>query len=145
MFDFSISAEAGTKIAEIFFDSAIHNPVAVLYEHADPKHLFDEVKTSVQSGMATKEEISSIARARFAEIADQLTSTLMVAARQRSEFEPEHLINVGTITLVLSPYLARLLNGYCLGFKNGCFYLYGADDKPHTLLSLTRWKEQGLE
>jgi hypothetical protein len=133
---FSVNEAASMEIRRILRQSTYRDPVARLYERADPGQLFDEVKAVLMEGTTTKVDVEAIARKRFAEVGDQLESALMVGACERADFRPEDLCEANGITFALGPAFIALLREYCLTFEDGRFALRSADNVAHTLRSL---------
>ncbi|OGB22631.1 MAG: hypothetical protein A3I66_12410 [Burkholderiales bacterium RIFCSPLOWO2_02_FULL_57_36] len=138
MSTFSINEAALTEIQHIFRQSKCRDPVARLYESADPGHLFDEFKTELLKKTQTAEDLGAMGRKRFEEVGDQLKSSLMVGACERTDFQPKDLCDVNGITLVMGFGVAEMLREYCLTFEDGRFLFRGADNVAHTLRSLAK-------
>jgi hypothetical protein len=135
---FSINEAALTEIQRIFRQSKCRDPVARLYEWADAGHLFDEVKTVLLERTKTTEDLEVMGKRRFAEVGDQLKSSLAVDACERTDFRPEDLREVSGVTLVMGSGVPEMLREYCLTFEDGRFLLRGADNVVHTLRSLAK-------
>jgi len=133
---FSINEAASMEIRRILRQSGYRDPVARLYERADSGHLFDDVKRVLLGGTKPKEDVETMARKRFAEIGDQLKSSLAISASERADFHPEDLCEANGITFALGPAFIALLREYCLTFEDGRFALRSADNVAHTLRSL---------
>lgn len=137
MSEFSIDEAALREIQRIFRQSKCRDPVARLYERADPGHLFDEVKKALLEGKST-EDVGALGKRRFEEVGDQLKSTIAVGACERADFQPEDLREVNSITFVMGPGVPEMLREYCLTFEDGLFLLRGADNMAHTLRSIAK-------
>jgi len=135
---FSINETALTEIQRIFRQSKCRDPVARLYETADPGHLFDEVKTALLEATKTTEDLDAMGKRRFEEVGDQLKSSLAVGACERTDFRTEDLREVNGITFVMGLGVPEMLREYCLTFEDGRFLLRGADNVAHTLRSLAK-------
>lgn len=133
---FSISKSASTEIRRILSQSNCRDPVARLYERADPMNLFDEFKTALRNETKTKEELEAMGKRRFEEVGSQLESSLVVAACDGADLASTDLCEVAGITFVMSLGVSELLRGLCLTFEEGRFVLRGADNVAHTLRSL---------
>lgn len=133
---FSIDQAALTEIQRIFRESKCADPAAVLYEAADPGHLFDDLKTGLLQGSKTSEDLSAMGKKRFDEVKDQLKSFLVVGACERKDARPEDLFEVGGITFVMGLGVPEMLREYCLTFEDGRFLLRGPDNATHTLRSI---------
>lgn len=141
MSTFWINEAALTEIQRIFRQSKCHDPVARLYERADPGHLFDEFKTELLERTKTTEDLAAMGKRRFEEVGAQLKSSLMVGACERMDFRPEDLREINGITLVMGSGVAEMLCEYCLTFENDRFLLRGADNVAHTLRSFAKRAE----
>ena len=135
---FSINEAALTEIQRIFRQSKCRDPIARLYEKADPGHLFDEFKIGLLKKTKATEDLAAMGKRRFEEVGDQLKSSLMVGACERTDLRPEDLCKIKGITRVMGPGVAEMLCEYCLTFEDGCFLLRGTDNVAHTLRSLVR-------
>jgi hypothetical protein len=136
MSNFSLDDAAVAEIRRILGRSKRREPVAKLYEEADPGHLFDEIKADLVGGTKTPEELAAASETRLMEVQGHLEFVLMVAAWERSIFRLEDLCEMGGITFAMDPEIAEMLRGYRLTFEQGRFFLKGADNVAHTLRSL---------
>jgi len=135
---FAVTDSAFAEIQRIFRGFHCEAPVARLYEKADTGDLFNDLKESVLDKSKTEDEIRKAARSRFAEVGNQLESTLEVGVSERAEFRAEDLFEVGGITFVMGPEARQMLSDCSLTFENGRFLLLDSDGAAHTLLSLAR-------
>jgi hypothetical protein len=136
MSTFSINEAAFTEIQRIFRQMKCHDPVAQLYETADPRHLFEELKAELLERKMTPEAVEILGKTQYEKVGNQLKSSLMVGVSERAEFQPENLYEINGITFVMDASVAKWLDEYCLTFEEGRFLLRGADNIPHTLRSL---------
>jgi hypothetical protein len=122
---FQISEAAVREIHRIFRESGCREPVARLYERADPRDLFDELNSAIEEGTRTRDQLEALAKKRFEEVQDQLKSSLAVGACERADFQAEHLQDANGITLVMASEFREMLHGYCLTFERDSFWLRG--------------------
>jgi hypothetical protein len=135
---FSINEAAVTEIQRILRQSKCHDPVARIYERADPGHLFDDVKTGLMRGTKSNKDLEALGKERFDEVEEQLISSLVVGACERADFRPDDLCEINGITFVMGSGVREMLREYCLTFEASRFLLRGADNVAHTLRSLVK-------
>jgi len=135
---FSIDESALREIDRLFRESECRDPVARIYERADPGHLFDELKTALLDGTKRREDVESMGKRRFEEVGNQLESSLVVGACERADFRAEDLRDVSGITVVMGSGVPEMLREYCLTFEDERFLLRGPDNVMHTLRSLAK-------
>jgi hypothetical protein len=133
---FQISEAALGEIHRIFRQSECRDPVARLYERAEPSDLFDDLNSAIREGTRTRNELETIAKKRFEEVQHHLKSFLAVGACERTDFQAEHLHSTNGITLVMASEFVEMLRGYCLIFERDNFWLRGPDNVLHTLRSI---------
>lgn len=136
MGDFSIDEAAAAEIRRILGRSRCHEPVAKLYEQADPGHAFDEIKADLVGDTKSPEDLAVASGRRFSEVESRLQFGLMVATWERSKFRLEDLCDIDGITFAMDPDVRQMLHGYRLTFEQGRFLLKGADDVPRSLRTL---------
>jgi hypothetical protein len=133
---FSINETALAEILRIFRRSKCREPVARLYERADPGPLPDDFKAALRGGTKSQEELSTMAKKHFEEVRDQLKFSLMVADSERADYPPEDLIEINGITFAMAAPVREALREYCLTFEDGNFILRSADDMARNLRSV---------
>ena len=134
---FSIHRTALTEIQRIFgYSKSCLDPVAQLYETADPRHIFGD---SLDDGTKTTEELTAIARNRLEEVASEIRDlqfSLMVGAAERADCQSSNLYEIGGITFAMDGRIVEILRDYCLMFENGHFHFRGADNTAYALSSI---------
>lgn len=135
---FSITEAAKREIQSIFLRSECRDPVARLYERANPGNLFDEFKTELSRGTKSKEELEALGLRRYEQVEHELESSLIIGACERAELQPEHLFETSGITMAMSHEVLEVLHGFSLTFEDGRFWLRNRDGVLHTLRSIGR-------
>ena len=133
---FFVDDQAAAAIMRIFCESGVRHPIAKLYETADPGKSFDNLKAEFLRGDKTAEELAAIAKVTFDNVGELRASSLEVGVYDRSDFQPQDLIETNGITFAMGSTVAELLRGCCLTYEDARFVIKTSDGSIHTLLSL---------
>jgi len=133
---FSISESALLEIQRIFRQWNCADPVADLYEHSYVRGTFDDLNARFFEGNSSLEEMRTTVTERFARVEPSLKSSMVINVKERAEYQPNALCQIGDVTFIMGHGFAEALWEYCLAFEEGEFFFKGPDNVRHTFRSL---------
>jgi hypothetical protein len=135
MSTFSIHEAAAAEIRRIFHRSGCLDPVAEISESADAGGTFDDVVSKLRAGKLDTQELRTVAKKRYSEVASALEFSVVIDATERVDSRPEYLHDIGGITFAMHVQVLEMLHDYCLVFEGNRFLFRGPDDQIYSTLS----------
>ena len=115
---FSIDDSARGTVTNVLLASGLRDPVAILYDCANPEGFFVAIDKAIVQGKSI-DEIERLGKGSFKKSEGKLKPSLALSAREREDFDEQHLFKIDGVTFVLGPLLTSSLVGCCLVMNKG--------------------------